>query len=189
MRISDVIVGAETASASRISGVRLLPLQMNSDDRGIFTEIFREEWSSGIKPIQWNAVRSEANVLRGVHVHMRHDDYLTVLEGRATVGLRDLRAGSPTEGVSQVIEMAGDRQAALYTPHGVAHGFYFHEPSLHVYAVSHYWDLADELGCFWGDPDLGITWPAPDPKVSERDANLPPLRQLLEEIDPLQPIG
>ena len=63
-----------------------------------------------------------------------------------------------------IVELDGERPAALAIPHGVAHGFYFHEPSLHVYAVSAYWDPEDELGCHWADPDLEIPWPAPRPR-------------------------
>jgi dTDP-4-dehydrorhamnose 3,5-epimerase len=45
----------------------------------------------------------------------------------------------------------------------------FHEPSLHIYAVTHYFDPADELGCRWDDPDLAIPWPERPRLVSERD--------------------
>ena len=118
------------------AGVVVLPLEAHNDERGTFTELYRLEWETGVTPIQWNAVRSDAGVLRGVHVHLRHDDYLTVPYGRAAVGLRDLRRGSPTEGLSGLVELGGDQQAALVIPHGVAHGFYFLEDSLHVYAVT-----------------------------------------------------
>ena len=107
-----------------------------------------------MNPIQWNAVRSEVGVLRGVHVHVRHRDYLTLPYGRAVVGLRDLRQGSRTEGLSVFVELSGDEPASLVIPCGVAHGFYFHEPSLHVYAVTEYWNPDDELGCHWADPEL-----------------------------------
>ena len=73
-------------------------------------------------------------------------------------------------------------------PPGVAHGFYFLEPSLHVYAVSEYWNPADELGCHWADPDLELQWPDPSPLVSERDARSQSLRALLAELEPRQPI-
>jgi dTDP-4-dehydrorhamnose 3,5-epimerase len=170
------------------AGTRLIPLEMHRDDRGVFTEVFREEWGTGVHPVQWNAVSSEAGVLRGVHVHPRHDDYLIVLQGRASIGVRDLRRGSPTEGVAAVVELSGDRLAALVTPHGVAHGFYFHEPSIHLYSVTHYWDEADELGCHWADPELGIPWPFTTALVSPRDAEAQSLRELLAEIEPYQPI-
>jgi dTDP-4-dehydrorhamnose 3,5-epimerase len=154
----------------------------------VFTELYRQEWPTGVKPIQWNAVRSDAGVLRGVHVHIRHDDYLTVPYGRAAVGLRDLRRGSSTEGLSALVELAGDEPVALVIPRGVAHGFYFLEPSLHVYAVTEYWDPSDELACHWADPELEIPWPARTARVSDRDAGSQSLRDLLRELEPSQPI-
>lgn len=172
-----------------IAGVRVRPLHTHPDDRGTFTEIFRREWGTGVDPIQWNVVRSQAGVLRGVHVHPTHDDYLIVIEGRATIGLADLRGGSATEGERTTVELRGDDTASIVIPHGVAHGFLFHEPSIHVYSVSHYWDLADELACHWADPDLGIDWPATPRLVSDRDATAQTLNGLLDELSPYQPIG
>lgn len=163
-------------------GVRLLELTSHVDERGVFTELFRSEWPTGIAPVQWNAVRSEPGVLRGVHVHARHDDYLTVPIGRATVGLCDLRPDSPTSGLAVCATLGADAPAALVIPHGVAHGFLFHEPSLHVYAVSHTWDPADELGCRWDDPGLGIPWPSVSPRLSDRDEALPALPDLRAQL-------
>jgi dTDP-4-dehydrorhamnose 3,5-epimerase len=170
-------------------GVALRPLTMNRDSRGSFTEVFREEWDTGLSPVQWNAVSSAAGTLRGVHVHIRHDDYLLVLKGRASVGLRDLRRDSPTHGMSVVAELSEDPLTAIVIPHGIAHGFYFHEPSLHLYAVSDYWAVDDELACHWSDPALEISWPAEPRLVSARDAIAPPLRQLIGELELLQPTG
>lgn len=169
-------------------GTVLVPLEPHRDDRGVFTELYRAEWATGVEPVQWNAVRSEAGVLRGVHVHLRHEDYLTVPFGRAFVGIRDLRRGSPTEGLATTVELGPDRPGALVIPRGVAHGFYFDEPSLHVYAVSEYWDSEDELGCHWADPDLAIPWPCSSPRLSERDEQSPPLSDLLARLEPWQPL-
>jgi dTDP-4-dehydrorhamnose 3,5-epimerase len=170
-------------------GVNYRKLAMHPDDRGVFTEVFRASWDTGITPLQWNVVSSQPGVLRGVHVHIRHTDYLTVLKGRATIGVRDLRNGSPTEGMATVVEMCADDLAAITTPPGVAHGFYFHEPSVHMYSVSHYWDLADELGCLWSDPALEIPWPMKEANVSPRDATAQSLAALMQEIAIHQPIG
>lgn len=170
-------------------GVVRRRLAMHPDERGVFVEVFRTAWGVGVEPVQWNAVRSRAGVLRGVHVHVRHDDYLVVLAGRAWIGLRDLRARSPTEGRTALVELLADDMAALVLPHGVAHGFFFPEPSLHAYAVSHYWDPADELGCRWDDPALGIAWPTDSARLSARDAALPSLGELLAQLAPFQPLG
>jgi dTDP-4-dehydrorhamnose 3,5-epimerase len=53
-------------------GVVCRNLVVHRDDRGWISEIFRQEWPTGVAPVQWNAVRSMAGVLRGVHVHVRH---------------------------------------------------------------------------------------------------------------------
>jgi dTDP-4-dehydrorhamnose 3,5-epimerase len=162
--------------------LRLSPLAPHRDERGTFLELFREEWQTGVNPVQWNAVDTEAGVLRGVHVHPSHDDYLTVIRGQATVGVRDLREGSPTEGAAACVELSGERPTAISIPHGVAHGFYFDQPSTHIYAVSHYWDLSDELGCRWDDPALEIPWPQGEAQISPRDEALPSLDVLLGKL-------
>jgi dTDP-4-dehydrorhamnose 3,5-epimerase len=160
----------------------LTPLAPHKDDRGTFIELYRAEWQTQIEPVQWNVVHSEAGVLRGVHVHPTHDDYLTVVRGRATVGLRDMRGGSPTENSTACVELSEERPTAISIPHGVAHGFYFHEPATHVYAVSHYWDMTDELGCCWDDPALEIPWPQQEAQISPRDEDLPSLDALIGEL-------
>ena len=170
------------------AGVKLLELTPHPDERGSFLEIFREEWPGAGHPVQWNAVRSAAGVLRGVHVHRIHDDYLTIAFGRASIGLRDLRMGSKTEGLTAVVPLSSQNPKAIVIPHGVAHGFLFHEPSLHIYAVSHYWNPADELGCKWDDPDLGIEWPERPLLVSERDASAQSFLSLVSELEPYQPL-
>jgi dTDP-4-dehydrorhamnose 3,5-epimerase len=165
-------------------GVRLIDLQPHGDSRGCFTEIFRHEWKAGVEPVQWNAVRSAAGVLRGVHVHRRHDDYLTVVSGSAVIGLRDLRPDSPTHGHVGTVTLRAEAPQAIVIPHGVAHGFYFPEPSIHIYSVTSYWDPEDELGCYWADPNLGIPFPCDSPLVSPRDEALPSLAALLRELHP-----
>ena len=169
-------------------GVTLYPLNPHPDYRGVFTEVFRSEWDTAIEPVQWNLAHSEAGVLRGVHVHPRHDDYLVLVRGRASVGLRDLRQGSPSEGQAALVGLDSDAPAGLFIPHGVAHGFYFHEESTHLYAVSHYWDTNDEKACLWSDPALEIPWPVETATASQRDANAQSLDELLTEIAPFQPI-
>ena len=167
-------------------GVRLRTLDMNRDFRGTLTEVFRNSWETDIVPVQWNITSTGAGVLRGVHVHIRHADYLITVAGTTSIGLRDLRPGSPTEGATALLRMSGEQLSALTIPAGVAHGFYFHEPSIHLYAVSDYWDTADELGCHWADPALEIAWPVTSAILSERDAALPPLRAIGRAIPPWQ---
>lgn len=155
-----------------IKGVHLVHLTSHNDYRGTFTEVFREEWATDIEPCQWNIVHSKANVLRGVHVHSIHVDYLLCLSGKLTIGLKDMRPSAPSFGISLMEKMDFVDPVAIVIPPGVAHGFYFHEPSIHLYAVSEYWDKEDELGCQWNDTDLEFNWPCDVPVISERDMEL-----------------
>lgn len=170
-------------------GVVRRPFVMHRDPRGHLAELFRDEWGVGFHPVQWNLVRSEPRVLRGVHVHANHVDYLSILSGRALVGLKDLRRGSPTEGLACMLPMSGDPVSALVIPPGVAHGFYYLEASMHVYAVSRTFDPADELGCRYDDPGLGLAWPEGPMLLSPRDEEAPSLPVLMEILAPHQPFG
>ncbi len=167
-------------------GVDIHDLVDHADARGSFTEVFRREWPTAIEPVQWNYVRSEAGVLRGVHVHPRHRDYLLIVEGEAVVGVRDLREASPTFGVATTIALSATPMRAIEFPPGVAHGFYFPVQSVHLYAVSHYWDTDDELACRWDDSELGIEWPAEPRLVSQRDAVAAGLGELMRVLAPHQ---
>ena len=77
-------------------GVTLSVLKTHADPRGTLTEIFREDWAAGFSPRQWNVSHSHANVLRGLHLHLRHQDYLVLLQGRMSIALYDARPASPT---------------------------------------------------------------------------------------------
>lgn len=179
----------EPASDVELRGVRLRRLTPHPDNRGQFTEAFRREWDTGVDPVQWNIVSSKPGVLRGVHVHPKHTDILIVASGCATIGLSDLRVGSPTEGRATTIRLVGEEPGAITIPPGVAHGFLFHEPTVTIYGVSRYWDVEDELGCHWSDPALGIPWPFSPTLLSERDAHAGSLSDLLAQLAPYQPIG
>jgi dTDP-4-dehydrorhamnose 3,5-epimerase len=161
-----------------IDGVVIQDLVAHSDQRGTLTELYREDWRRSPTPLQWNLVRTAANTLRGVHVHRGHDDYLIVLDGVMHLGLHDIRPNSSTVGRSMLVELAAESRKAAFVPRGVMHGFCFVAASVYVYGLTACWTPADDLGCSWRDPELGIAWPLSDPVVSERDRHAPPLAAL-----------
>lgn len=167
-------------------GMKRHPLVPHPDSRGSFTEIFLDSWGLGPRAIQWNLVRSAPRTVRGVHVHVVHLDYWMLVHGRATVGFRDLRVHSQTHGLTGEINLTGGVHEILVIPPGVAHGFQFHDPSIHLYAVTHYWHMADELGCKWDDPELGIAWPSKEAILSTRDRDASPLENLIRALEPHQ---
>jgi dTDP-4-dehydrorhamnose 3,5-epimerase len=164
---------ASDQSGELPQGVKIHTLTAHADSRGSLTEIYREVWDLGCRPVQLNAMSSVADTMRGVHVHVTHADHLTLIGGRMLLGLHDLRGWSPTAGRSRSIELDARKPCAVVIPVGVAHGFYFPEASVLVYGVSHYWNPADELGCRWDDPKLGLRWPTTAPLLSERDQSAP----------------
>lgn len=169
------------ASSSAIDGVVRHPLQLHADDRGGLVEIFRTQWIPGFQPVQWTVMVSEQNVVRGFHCHVRHTDLLMSASGTVVLGLVDLRAGSPSEGVSETIELEPAAEVVLIPP-GVGHGFYFPQMTTLVLAVSHTWSMDDEFGCRWDDPDLDLGWNCEAPVLSERDRNAGTLSELRETV-------
>lgn len=170
------------APAQLPSGVAIRSLSMHADDRGVLAELYREEWAIGDRPIQWNAVRSGANVMRGMHVHVGHADYLAVIEGYMILGLHDIRRDSSTRGLSAFVDLrAGDMHAA-YIPQGVVHGFFFPAPTIYVYGLSDYWTDEDEIGCLWNAPELNLPWPATQPILSARDASPTSYARMVEDF-------
>jgi dTDP-4-dehydrorhamnose 3,5-epimerase len=175
------------AAEELLAGTLLRALTTHRDARGTITEFYRREWNTGPQPVQWTVTSSDSGVLRGVHVHLRHHDHLAVLHGHCTVGLRDLRAGSPSAERALRFELRDDQALLLTIPPGVAHGFYFHVPTLYVLGLTAYYDVDDELGCHWRDPALGIDWPVNEARLSDRDAAMPPLQALMARIPPWTP--
>jgi dTDP-4-dehydrorhamnose 3,5-epimerase len=160
-----------------IAGVVLVRLSSHDDDRGSLTETWRREWVPGSSEmVQANLSRSEAGVLRGLHVHGEQADYWCVVSGRAFVGLFDLRAGSPTEGAKAEVRVdAAVERAGLYIPPGVAHGFLAVTDVLLQYLVDRVFTGEDEFGLAWDDPEVAIGWPMTEPRLSARDRSNPSL--------------
>lgn len=164
-------------------GVTLRPLPVYPDARGRIGEFFPATATGEFPPAQWAFGVNEANVIRGMHVHLRHRDWMVVLDGMLWAGLCDLRAGSPVRGRGVLLPLPAAAPAALHIPPGVAHGFFSPARSVFALGADRAYDLADELGCQWNDPGLGIDWPvAGPPLLSARDQALPPLVELLPRV-------
>ncbi len=168
--------------SATIPGVVLHRLVRHDDDRGSLVELHRQNWLPDRQWVQWNTMASTAGVLRGLHVHRRHCDLLFVLEGRMRLGLKDLRQGA-TRFAEQVLELDGADPVAVFIPNGVAHGFYIHTATRHLYAVDDYFDPADELGCRWDDPAVGLFRDVRTPRLSARDAAALSLDELCAHLD------
>jgi dTDP-4-dehydrorhamnose 3,5-epimerase len=176
----DKVLGSLSLVATSLADVFIAALPTYRDHRGSLTVLGHESWVD-FSAVQWNLSVSGPNVMRGLHAHKTHSDWLVSVTGNLRVGLFDLRPKSSTFGLSAVLTLG--KLDAVLIPIGVGHGFFSLAPSTHVYSTSRPWSPDDEFGCRYDDPELKIDWQlANEPVLSERDENAGSLRQLLHEF-------
>lgn len=165
--------------------VLVTPLR-HQDARGWFSETYRRsafaEAGIDLEFAQDNLVRSVGGVLRGMHFQLApaaQGKLVGVVRGRVFDVAVDVRPDAPTFGrwVGKVLD--GERGESLWIPPGFAHGYAVLSDTAYVsYKVTAEYDASLDRGFRWNDPDVGIEWPLTDPVLSERDQQLPALREL-----------
>ena len=157
-------------------------LPRRDDDRGFLVELTSATLGDDARPAQWNVLQSSANTLRGMHVHVRHTDWITVVAGEAILGLVDLRARSIADAVRATIPMHAGPLQVLTIPPGVLHGIYTPDASVILNGLSHEFDAADDLAVRYDDPSLGLDWRVEEPVLSARDRAAPTMADLLDRL-------
>jgi dTDP-4-dehydrorhamnose 3,5-epimerase len=163
-------------------GVRVRELPQREDDRGFLVELTSTTLGDDAHPAQWNVLRSTANTLRGMHVHVRHTDWLTAVEGGVVVGLVDLRSGTTDDAPRATVRMDAALPQVLTIPPGVLHGIYTPDGSVILNGLSHEFDPADDLAVRFDDPAVALDWPVVDPVLSPRDRAAPTIAGLLDRL-------
>ena len=94
----------------------------------------------------------------------------------------DVRAGSPTFGVSDAVLLDSERPRAVFLAEGLGHAFLsLADGSSVTYLVSSGYSPGREFGVSPLDPDLALPWPADvEPVLSDKDRAAPTLAQALE---------
>jgi dTDP-4-dehydrorhamnose 3,5-epimerase len=181
------------ARPTRLEGLVALEPAVHGDERGFFAETYREEWHEALgipdqeRFVQDNHSRSARGVVRGMHFQIGDGVAKLVRCARGAIVdfAVDLRAGSPTYGQWEGVELDGESMRELFVPVGFAHGFcVLSETADVLYKQTAYYDQAVERGIAWDDPDVGIEWPLPVEEliVSERDAQAPRLSAIADEL-------
>lgn len=178
------------ASSTDIDGLWVLRPKRVFDDRGVISELFRASAleDAGIPdPGPWRQVNLTATHWGGIR-GMHGEDMVKlvgVVSGEAFGAYVDCRAGSPTRG--RVVSLPLELGVHVLVPAGVCNGFQAlsEEPVQYLYCFTAEW-RPDMPGPAVHplDPDLGIAWPIEiDPadvaRLSAKDAQLPPLREVL----------
>lgn len=158
-----------------------------TDSRGYFLETYQQHKyaEAGIsKPfVQDNQSYSTKNVLRGLHFQLRHPQakLVRVTQGSVFDVAIDIRKNSPTFGKWHGEILSAENRKQMYIPENFAHGFCILSDSAEfVYKCTDFYVPGDESGLIWNDPQLGIKWPIEQPILSDKDAMLPSLVDVLE---------
>jgi dTDP-4-dehydrorhamnose 3,5-epimerase len=186
-------VAAVEIVQTRLPGLVAIEPAVHGDERGFFIETYRREWHEqvGIPAaqsfVQDNHSRSARGVLRGMHFQLGDGvaKLVRCARGRILDVAVDLRAGSPTYGEWEAVELDEESMRELYVPVGFAHGFCVLSDVADVlYKQTGYYDGELDRGIAHDDPDIGIRWPLPAAEliVSERDRSSPRLAEVADEL-------
>jgi dTDP-4-dehydrorhamnose 3,5-epimerase len=160
------------------------------DERGFFSEVFRDTWFEGLAFVQDNHSKSgPVGTVRGLHFQVpphAQDKLVRVTKGAIYDVAVDLRHGSPTFGRHAGAVLSAENWDQLLVPKGFAHGFCTLEPDTEVlYKVTAHYSPDHDRGVLWDDPALGIRWPVDGDAVtlSDRDRAMPTLAELPRYFD------
>ena len=153
-----------------------------SDDRGYFSETFRQDkleefLGFSINFCQENESKSSFGVLRGLHYQIapyEQTKLVRVLQGTVLDVSVDLRKDSPTFGKHIAIELSEENKKQIFIPRGFAHGFIvLTKEAVLAYKVDNYYHQVSERVIAYDDKSLAIDWKLKLEyiKVSAKDAN------------------
>ena len=161
----------------------ITPVQ-HRDDRGAFLEWYRFDALAAavghpLDLAQANLSTSARDVVRGIHfadVPPGQAKYVTCVSGAVLDVVVDLRTGSPTFGAWDAVRLDDEDRRAVYLAEGLGHAFCgLTETATVAYLCSSTYRPGHEHGIDPLDPELGISWPAARPGLSDKDAAAPSL--------------
>lgn len=169
-----------------LRGLVLIEPRILTDSRGYFFESYHENRfvDSGLKLnfVQDNESCSAKGVLRGFHFQippMDQGKLVRVVKGAALDIVVDIRKNSPGYGKHCKVVLDDKKRNMLWIPPGFAHGFLsMEDDTVFVYKCTNFYDKPSEKGILWNDPDLKIEWGISQPLVSDKDLELPLLKNL-----------
>ena len=172
-----------------LEGVILISPNKITDNRGYFSEIFRDDLLEkylGKKfiAIQENESFSYKNVIRGLHFQkppFSQAKLIRVIEGEIIDFVVDIRHGSPTFSKHISVKLSKSNYKQLFIPRGFAHGLYVtSDYAISNYKVDNYFSKDHDSGINLFDKDLDLYKQIISYKtiISQKDKNLLKLSQL-----------
>jgi dTDP-4-dehydrorhamnose 3,5-epimerase len=176
-------------SPTELPEVLVIDPDVHRDARGFFLETYQtvNYRNAGITLpfVQDNHSRSAAGTVRGLHLQLDppQGKLVRVIVGKILDVAVDVRRGSPTFGRWVGVELSADNFRQCYIPQGFAHGFCVLSPEAEVeYKCTALYNRAGEIGVAWNSPELAIPWPVASPTLSERDASLLSVTEMLDKL-------
>lgn len=100
-----------------IEGVKIDALDIKRDERGWLTEILRSSaLADGARMSQLYVTVGNQGITKGKHYHRRKTEWFSVISGKATLFLRDIRTGE-----EQRVPMGEDHMVTVTIPPHVGH--------------------------------------------------------------------
>ena len=162
---------------TEIEGVYIIIPKRFGDERGYFSETFKqEEFNENIGEINFiqdNESYSSYGVLRGIH--FQKGEYsqakiVRVVEGAVLDVAVDLRKDSPTFGKYVAVELSAENGKQLFIPRHFGHAFLvLSEHAKFVYKVDNNYEPDHECSLAYNNHDDNIKWPIQNPLVSKKD--------------------
>jgi len=176
----------------KIPDIVLIQPSIRNDNRGFFTETYRQDLLENfigykINFVQDNISKSNLGVLRGLHYQLppfTQAKLVQVIEGRVLDVVVDIRRNSSSFGQHITTELTCENQHQLFIPHGFAHGFVaLTDTAIFAYKVDNYYSKDHDSGVSFNDKKLDINWKIPYEilKVSDKDKQLPSL-DMIEKL-------
>ena len=169
---------------TNIEEVKVIIPKVFEDFRGYFFESFKsnEYLNRGLPEefVQDNEVRSKKNTIRGLHYQLDKPQgkLVRVVHGNILDVAVDIRIGSPTFGQHHMVELSAENKKMFFVPEGFAHGYLVtSQESIVLYKCTNIYNAKDEYGIRWDDATIGVAWGNKNPILSERDNNLPTLKE------------
>lgn len=163
---------------TEIPGCFELKLKTFEDNRGGFTKLFHSDvftslgLDSDFKEEYFST--SKKGVLRGLHFQTpphEHVKCIICIKGAIWDVVVDLRKDSPTYGKHTSFELNGKEPTLVYIPVGLAHGFYtLEDNTIFLNKTTSVFNTESDAGIKWDS--CGISWPNPDPILSDKDINM-----------------
>lgn len=164
--------------ATDIPQLKILIPEVFTDERGYFTETFRQELIEqevATQFVQENESFSKKGVLRGLHYQkapFAQAKLVRCVLGKILDVAVDLRKDSKTFGRHVALQLSGENKKQLFVPKGFAHGFVvLSDWAIVSYKVDNYYNKEAEVSLKYDDALLNIDWQlcATEITVSEKD--------------------